>query len=71
LVFLGGKPPPVLLAEALEKLPPDYREVLILRHLEGLSFPDVAGRMGRTLNSVKNLWARALAQLRDLLGGAP
>jgi RNA polymerase sigma-70 factor (ECF subfamily) len=60
----------VLLAEALEKLPPDYREVLILRHLEGLSFPEVAGRMGRTLNSVKNLWARALAQLRDLLGDA-
>ena len=59
----------VLLAAALELLPEDYREVLILRHLEGLSFPGVAGRMGRTVESVKKLWARALPRLHDLLGG--
>jgi RNA polymerase sigma-70 factor (ECF subfamily) len=59
----------VLLADALEQLSADYREVLILRHLEELSFPEVARRMGRSLDSVKNLWARALAQLRRLLGG--
>jgi RNA polymerase sigma-70 factor (ECF subfamily) len=60
----------VLLADALEELPPDYREVIILSHLEGLSFPEVASRMGRSVNSVKNLWARALARLRRSLGGA-
>jgi RNA polymerase sigma-70 factor (ECF subfamily) len=60
----------VLLANALEQLPEDYREVLILRHLEGLSFPDVARRMGRTMLSVKKLWARALPRLRDGLGGS-
>jgi RNA polymerase sigma-70 factor (ECF subfamily) len=60
----------VLLANALEQLPEDYREVLILRHLEGLSFPDVARRMGRTVLSVKKLWARALPSLRDGLGGS-
>jgi RNA polymerase sigma-70 factor (ECF subfamily) len=59
----------VLLGSALEQLPEDYREVLILRHLEGLSFPDVAQRMGRTVLSVKKLWARALPRLRDILGG--
>ena len=59
----------VLLAEALERLPEDYREVLILRHLEGLRFPDLARRMDRSLDSVKNLWTRALARLRDSLGG--
>ena len=59
----------VLLAGALERLPEDYREVLILRHLEGLSFPEVARRMGRTVESVKKLWARALPRLRDGLGG--
>jgi RNA polymerase sigma-70 factor (ECF subfamily) len=58
----------VLLAEALEQLPEDYREVLILRHLEGLRFPELAHRMNRSLDSVKNLWTRALARLRDLLG---
>jgi RNA polymerase sigma-70 factor (ECF subfamily) len=58
----------VLLANALEQLPDDYRQVLILRHLEELSFPEVARRMQRSLDSVKNLWARALAQLRRSLG---
>jgi RNA polymerase sigma-70 factor (ECF subfamily) len=61
----------VLLAEALGRLPEDYREVLILRHLVGLSFPQVARRLGRSLDSVKNLWTRGLAQLRDALGGEP
>jgi len=57
----------VLLADAMEELPRDYREVIILRQLEGLSFPQVALRMGRTEDSVKNLWARALIRLRRLL----
>lgn len=61
----------VLLADALEQLPPHYREVLILRHLEGLSFPEVAQRMGRSLLSVKKLWARALPCLRSALGEVP
>jgi RNA polymerase sigma-70 factor (ECF subfamily) len=58
----------VLLADALERLSPDYREVIILRHLEGLSFTEIAERMDRSVDSVKNLWARALAQLRRSLG---
>jgi RNA polymerase sigma-70 factor (ECF subfamily) len=58
----------VLLADALGRLPDDYREVIILHHLEGQTFPEVARRMDRTLDSVKNLWARALAQLRRSLG---
>jgi RNA polymerase sigma-70 factor (ECF subfamily) len=61
----------VLLAEALGKLPEDYREVLVLRHLEDLSFPEVARRMDRTVASVKNLWTRALALLRRSLGEVP
>jgi RNA polymerase sigma-70 factor (ECF subfamily) len=59
----------VLLADALARLPADYREALVLRHLEGLSFPDVARRMDRTVDSVQKLWVRALARLRGLLGG--
>jgi RNA polymerase sigma-70 factor (ECF subfamily) len=55
----------ILLAKALEKLRPDYREVLILRHLEELTFPQVAERMKRTVNSVQKLWIRALADLRS------
>lgn len=59
----------VLLAEALSQLSEDYREVIILRHLEGLTFPDVAGRMNRSEDSVQKLWVRSLAALRRSLGG--
>jgi RNA polymerase sigma-70 factor, ECF subfamily len=59
----------VLLADALERLPVDYREVIILHHMEELSLPDVARRLGRTEHSVEKLWARALARLRRTLGG--
>jgi RNA polymerase sigma-70 factor (ECF subfamily) len=59
----------VLLADALEKLPEDYREVIVLRHLEGLTFPEVSRRMERSLDSVEKLWVRGLVQLRQIMGG--
>jgi RNA polymerase sigma-70 factor (ECF subfamily) len=58
----------VRLADALGELPEDYREVLILHHMEGLTLPQVAERLGRTVHSVEKLWARALARLRRVLG---
>jgi RNA polymerase sigma-70 factor, ECF subfamily len=58
----------VLLADALRELSEDYREVIILRHMEGLSFPEVARQLGRSVDSVKKLWMRGLVQLRRLLG---
>ncbi len=58
----------VLLADALAELPADSREVIILRHLEELSFSQVAQRMGRSEDSVKKIWARALAALRRSFG---
>jgi RNA polymerase sigma-70 factor (ECF subfamily) len=60
-----------LLAEALRRLPEDYREVLILRHLEEQSFPEVARRLGRSVEAVKKLWARAVPRLREVLGEEP
>jgi RNA polymerase sigma-70 factor (ECF subfamily) len=62
-----GREQSVVLAEALGRLPEEWRELLILRHLEGLTFPEVARRMGRTVDSVKKQWPRALASLRRLL----
>lgn len=61
----------VLLADALGELPEDYREAIVLRHLEGLTFPQVAQRMRRTQDSVEKLWMRALARLRGLLEDSP
>jgi len=61
----------VLLADAIKALPADYGEVIVLRHLEGLSFAEVATRMGRSVDSVEKLWVRALAKLRKTLGDQP
>jgi RNA polymerase sigma-70 factor (ECF subfamily) len=58
----------VLLATALQTLSADHRQVIVLRHLEGLTFPEIARRMERTEEGVKKLWARALARLRTTLG---
>lgn len=57
----------VILAEALAQLPEDYREIVMLRHLEDLPFADVAERMKRSVDSVQKLWVRALARLRTLM----
>jgi RNA polymerase sigma-70 factor (ECF subfamily) len=57
----------VLLAEVLARLPADYRDVIILRNLEGLSHEEVAQRMQRTTGAVRMLWVRALARLRQEL----
>jgi RNA polymerase sigma-70 factor (ECF subfamily) len=57
----------VRLADSLHALPADYGEVIILHHLQELTFPDVARHMGRSLDSVKKLWVRALARLRRSL----
>jgi RNA polymerase sigma-70 factor (ECF subfamily) len=60
----------VQLADALQLLPAHYREVILLRHLEGLPFAQVAERMQRTVESVEKLWVRALARLRRTLGAS-
>ena len=54
----------VLVANALSRLPDHYQEVLVLRHLKELSCAEIARRTGKTTDSVKCLWARALAKLR-------
>lgn len=59
----------VVLANALERLPADYRRVIDLRQLEELTFPEVASRMGRSVGGVQQLWIRALTALRRLLEG--
>jgi len=57
----------VVLSDALAELSEDHREVLVLHHLEGLGWDEVARRMGRTPNAVRKLWTRALNQLRPLI----
>jgi RNA polymerase sigma-70 factor, ECF subfamily len=54
----------VVLADRLAQLPDDYREVLVLRNLQGLPFEEVAQKMERSVGAVRMLWLRAIEKLR-------
>jgi RNA polymerase sigma factor (sigma-70 family) len=55
------------LADALARLPRRQREVVVLRHLAGLSETGVASQLDMTVGSVKRHSHRALSKLRGLL----
>jgi RNA polymerase sigma-70 factor (ECF subfamily) len=55
------------LANALDQLPEDYRQVIILRNIDDLPHEEIAIRMDRSVGAVKMLWMRALAALRQSL----
>ena len=59
----------VLVAAALEELPENYREIIILRDFEGLTFEESGRRTGRSGPAARQLWARAVFMLRDKLKG--
>ncbi len=56
----------VVLADRLAQLPDDYREVLVLRNLQGLPFDEVARRIGRSVGATRMLWLRAIEKLRTV-----
>jgi RNA polymerase sigma-70 factor (ECF subfamily) len=53
--------------KALEGLPQDYRQVVMLRYREELAFEEIARIMGRSANAVEKLWLRAIERLRSVL----
>ena len=57
----------VVLAAALAELSDDQREVIFLRHVEDLSWAEIATRMNRSQDAARMLWTRALKRLRPLI----
>jgi RNA polymerase sigma-70 factor (ECF subfamily) len=53
-----------LVADRVAELPAQYREVIILRSLEGRTFEDIAERTGGTADAARRLWVRAVGRLR-------
>lgn len=60
----------VMLANQLAKLRPQYRDVIVLRNLQGLSFDEIAERMEKNAGAVRMLWVRAIEKLREIYGAA-
>jgi RNA polymerase sigma factor (sigma-70 family) len=56
-----------LVRRALEQLPVDFREVLVLREFEGLSYKDIAAVVGVPLGTVMSRLARARERLMTVL----
>ena len=55
------------LARALESLPASFREVLVLRELEGCSYKEISEITSRPIGTVMSALARARRQLRTAL----
>jgi len=57
----------IVLADELAELPSDYRDVIVMRHIEALPFEEVGRRMERSSGAVRMLWLRAIKLLRERL----
>jgi RNA polymerase sigma-70 factor (ECF subfamily) len=55
------------LAEALDRLPPDQQEAVVLHHLKGESLSDLARHFDRSPAAVAGLLHRGLRKLQELL----
>lgn len=52
---------------ALGGLPPDMREVIVLRRLDGVSNEEAAARLQRSADATRKLYARAMARLSRMV----
>ncbi len=53
---------------ALEKLPVEYRELIILRELEGMAYKEIAQMTGVPIGTVMSRLARGRQRLKECLG---
>ena len=56
------------IAQEVEKLPPLYREALVLRNVEEMSYDQIAALLGCKLGTIKSRIARAREELRRRMG---
>lgn len=71
-----GEAPPAIVERHAERerwgarlahLPPVYRAAVVLRHVDGLSYPEAAAALGRPEGTVKAQVHRGIALLRTML----
>jgi RNA polymerase sigma-70 factor (ECF subfamily) len=57
------------LARAVESLPPEQRDAVRLRYVDGLPTKEIAERLGKSDVAVRVLLSRTVQKLQQLLGG--
>ena len=57
------------LGRALERLSPEFREVIVLRELQGLSYKEISDVAGVPVGTVMSRLSRARTRLQQALGG--
>ena len=57
------------ISDAIAALPPEFRELITLRHFGGLSYEDIARVKNMPLGTVKNKLFRARVVLKERLAG--
>jgi RNA polymerase sigma-70 factor (ECF subfamily) len=57
------------LEKAIDKLKPEYKEVIVLSKIEGLSYKEIADTLGKTSEAVRKLISRAMAALTTVFDG--
>jgi RNA polymerase sigma-70 factor (ECF subfamily) len=55
--------------QALQRLPEDYRRVILLRYQEERSFEEIGKLLGKTANGAQKLWGRAIDRLQQEMKG--
>ena len=55
------------LKKAMDELRPEYKEVIELKKIKGLSHKEVARRLGRDSHSTRSLLSRAMAALTEIM----
>jgi RNA polymerase sigma-70 factor, ECF subfamily len=54
------------LAKAMDELKPEYKEVIVLTKIEGLSYQEIAGRLGKSDEAVRKLVSRGMSVLTSV-----
>jgi RNA polymerase sigma-70 factor (ECF subfamily) len=55
--------------KAIEQLPDHFRQAVLLRQREHLTFGEIGQRMNRSAEATRKLWARGIEQLQQILAG--
>ena len=57
--------------QEVKKLPNDQRQVIVMRFVDDMGYPDIAGILGKSVGAVRVIQFRALANLRHMMEDEP